>query len=146
MDLPIRSTPSVKELRAANTGKVQLSAASKPATKKDQQKAMMNRWLNESKTDTPWMHVLVSNIHNGRQPRLLHNAGITEEIVACLEKGVLSTNLRPQQDQPNHLLDRVPDADTPPSLSDGSSHNEEDQTAAGVFAILTSRAAQVTHQ
>ncbi|KAL8829936.1 MAG: hypothetical protein Q9170_005957 [Blastenia crenularia] len=139
------STSSAKETQEISTGKASFSTQTNSPAKNDRHMTILNDWLNESTTDAPWVHELITNIHVRPQSRSLYIKDTIEELSACLELGVPRKILRSHQDQPPRLLAPVPEEAIPPSLSDGLSHDEEDQTAAAVFGILASRVAQILH-
>lgn len=146
MDLPVRGTTSTRELEELNAGKAPLLSASKPSTKQNEGYVpLMNKWLNESTTDAPWVPLLLSDICYDVHSRKPHRLKMVKELTDILKTGVPSSRQRFRQNQPYHLPDRISEADITPSLSDGSSHNEEDQTAAGVLQTLSSWAAEVLH-
>lgn len=148
MDLSTRGTSPPKELGEPNAAKVPPSSApsgSKLSDNRSQHHPMLNRWFNESENDAPWMAVLTSDIRKASPLKYLRCKAIIEDIGACLEFGVAPSRSESRRDKPNQLLDQILAANIPPSLSDGSSHNEEGQRAAAVIDVLSSRVAQVLH-
>ncbi|KAL8642791.1 MAG: hypothetical protein Q9226_008470 [Calogaya cf. arnoldii] len=161
MDLHVRSKSSTREPDADTTP---LPTRSKSPVA-NERLAVVNRWLDESATEAPWVQFCVTDSQNDGAWRQKHMRRMLDEFSEAeareVDTGAISSEPRTPDNPRNHLSDRYFDGRRIPSLvtslksryggsgvsksstSYKSSHNEEDKRAAGVLEVLVRRVAEV---
>lgn len=146
MHLSICSESPTREVDDPNANRALLPTQPKPPVA-NERLAVMNRWLDESATEAPWVQFFVSNSQNNGDWRTKNMRRMLDDsmldVVDGLNTGATSSKPRSPDNPWNHLSDRISEVNNPPGLSDGSSHNEKDHTAAGVLEVLVRRVTEV---
>lgn len=162
MDLYIRSKSPIKESDADTTP---LPTRSKSPVA-NERLAVVNRWLDESATEAPWVQFFVTDSQNDGAWRCKHYRGKfnenSEAVAREVDTGATSSEPRTPDNPQNHLSDRDfndrqcpslasslksryggSEVSNPPSLLYESGHNKEDKTAAGAIDDLIRRVTEV---
>ena len=140
MVLPTHTISPLKKLEGSNADKAPRPSAANFSSNVCLGGHMFNRWLDESANDAQWT---TFGIRKASRSKYLHSKATIDGIVACSEIGLAPSRSGSQWDKPSQLLYQIPSAGIPLSLSDGSSRNEEYQSAAAVLDVLSSRVAKI---